>query len=272
MMDRKSRTKYLLITAVFMTLTLLSVALFSLYFSDKTVSIKAQELQMAQQYRALQQKVAQKEEEFHRLCDNIDELKTQIGPESSDRHADVDKILKICTPKIRKLLLESVPLGYPSTARRISSPFGFRMHPIYHEERFHHGIDFAGKVGTPVYATADGIVEYAGFSKGGYGNLVMLTHNYGFRTLYGHMLSDLKVRSGDFVKRGEVIGYLGNTGLSTGPHLHYEIKYLRNTIDPAPFLHADMQHFDALIRNGDRVAWGTVLDAITDSYRKFTSL
>ena len=268
-MYQRNRTKYLLYSFVFLAATLLVVALFSLYFSDKTVTIKRQELLLAKKYRTLQEQVARKRAEYRRLNDSLEELKSEVGLSSSHHsREDLQKLLRSCTPQVRKLLLAQLPTGYPSPSRRITSPFGMRMHPIYHEERFHHGIDFGGAPGTPVHATCDGIVEYAGFSKGGYGNLVILRHNFGFTTLFGHMLPNLKVKSGEFVKRGEVIGYLGNSGLSTGPHLHYEIKYLRNYIDPQPFLHADVANFATLIQKSDRVGWQPLVAAITSAYQK----
>ncbi len=271
-MHQGKRTKFLLYSSVFVAATLLVVALFSLYFSDKTLTIKKQELILAQKYQRLQQQIAQKEAEYRKLSDDIEEIKHQVGLSGTNKTQDIRTLLQKCTPQIRKMLLENIPRGYPSKTRRVTSEFGFRMHPIYHEERFHHGIDFGGATGTPVVATADGIVIYAGFSKGGYGNVVIIAHNFGFQTLYGHMQSDLAVKTGDFVKKGTCIGYLGNSGRSTGPHLHYEIKYLRNSVDPASFLTASQESFDRLLEKSTNVNWQAVIAAITTSYRKFTSL
>ncbi len=272
-MYRGQHTKYLLYTFVFLATTLLLVALFSLYFSDKTVAVKQQEMILAQKYRDLQQKIRQKEAEYRRLNDSIDDIKAQIGLEREEQQTDISALLQKCTPRIQNLLLHSIPTGYPSKSHRITSYFGFRMHPIYHEERFHHGIDFGGKRGTPIHATQDGIVLFAGFSKGGYGNMVIIAHNFGFSTLYGHMLPDLAVKTGDFVKKGTLIGHLGNSGLSTGPHLHYEIKYLKKSIDPIHFLTARKgRDFAALLKNNPSISWQSLIDAVTTSYRRFTSL
>ncbi|HHD77523.1 MAG TPA: M23 family metallopeptidase [Campylobacteraceae bacterium] len=272
-MYRRHNSKYLLYTSLFLAGTLVLVALFSLYFSDKTAVIKQQEMVLAHKYRTLQQKIAQKEAEYRRLNDSIDDIKAQIGLRGEAQHADIGALLQKCTPRIQHLMLGALPVGYPSLTHRITSGYGFRVHPIYHEERFHHGIDFGGKEGTPIHATQDGIVLFSGFSRGGYGNMVIIAHDYGFSTLYGHMLPDLRVKTGDFVRKGETIGFLGNSGLSTGPHLHYEIKYLNKSVDPAPFLHARAgSAFATLLRQSPKIAWQSLIAAVTTAYKRFTSL
>ncbi len=121
--------------------------------------------------------------------------------------------------------LSRIPLG-PPVWGRITSRFGYRTDPFTGRYEFHEGVDIKAPLGTPVRATADGKVIYAGW-KAGYGKTVIIRHAYGFRTLYGH-LSKIKVRAGRWVKSGEVIGYVGSTGMSTGPHVHYEVwKYSR---------------------------------------------
>ena len=270
-MYQRRASKNLLYTFVFLAFSLMLVAIFSLYFSNQTIAVKKQELLLQKKYRELQKKIAQKEKEYRKISDNIQELHDNIGLNQNQKQ-NIRAILKKCTPNIRKMVLQNIPHGYPSSTRRITSSFGYRIHPIFHEERFHHGIDFGGKEGTPIRATCDGIVEFAGYSKGGYGNLVLLQHNYGFKTLYGHMLQNLRVQKGDFVKKGQIIGYLGNSGLSTGPHLHYEIKYLRSFVDPKYFLKANQRNFATLLKNNTAIIWQPLISAITSSYQKFTSL
>ncbi len=117
----------------------------------------------------------------------------------------------------------------------ITSPFGWRMHPIYGEEKFHTGIDVANTIGSPVHATADGEVVFAGWD-GDYGNRIELRHKAaGYSTFYAHLLK-VKVSYGDEVKRGQVIGYVGSTGNSTGPHCHYEVRRQGSPINPAQFI------------------------------------
>lgn len=112
----------------------------------------------------------------------------------------------------------------------VSSGFGMRMHPIFRQRRFHRGLDLACPLGTRIHATADGIVSFSG-NKGGYGRCVIVRHGYGFETLYGHMVRT-HATVGQRLRRGDVIGFVGSSGLSTGPHLHYEIRKRGQAIEP----------------------------------------
>ncbi|QRN41735.1 MAG: peptidoglycan DD-metalloendopeptidase family protein [Neisseriaceae bacterium] len=130
--------------------------------------------------------------------------------------------------------LTKIPLGFAHIGR-ITSPFGYRTHPITKQRgSLHSGIDIAGVTGAPVKATADGIVTFAGTS-GGYGRTVKIKHGYGYSTAYAH-LSKIQVRNNQTVKAGDIIGNVGNSGLSTGSHLHYEIRYNDEPINPNPYL------------------------------------
>ena len=121
----------------------------------------------------------------------------------------------------------------PVNATRVSSPYGTRFHPILKTYRMHSGIDYAAPTGTPIMAPADGVVSFAGV-KGGYGNAIMLNHRKGMETLYGHMSAFVSgVNAGKSVKAGDVIGFVGSTGRSTGPHLHYEVRINGQIVDPS---------------------------------------
>ncbi len=132
---------------------------------------------------------------------------------------------------------------------RIASGYGYRIDPVYKTIKMHAGLDFAAPQGTPIYATADGVVKTAGQSSGGYGNHVVINHGFGYETLYGHMVR-IKARNGQRVKRGEVIGYVGSTGKSTGPHCHYEVHKNGQKLDPVYFFYNDLspQQFDQLLK------------------------
>lgn len=154
--------------------------------------------------------------------------------------------------KNKEKILASTPAIQPVSNKdleRIASGFGYRIDPIYKTIKLHAGLDFAAPMGTPIYATADGVVKTAGFSDGGYGNHVVIDHGYGYETLYGHMLR-VKARVGQRVKRGEVIGYVGSTGKSTGPHCHYEVHKNGQKIDPIYFFYNDLSpdQYDRLLK------------------------
>lgn len=134
----------------------------------------------------------------------------------------------------RQALAAALPRLWPLTSGWLSSNFGNRRDPLTGEADFHAGLDISAGRGTPVYATADGTVQLSGFS-GNYGNCVEVTHGYGIATRYGH-LSRYVVRLGQQIKRGNIIGYVGATGRTTGPHLHYEILLNGRPINPLKFL------------------------------------
>ncbi|WP_456406299.1 M23 family metallopeptidase [Caldithrix abyssi] len=119
----------------------------------------------------------------------------------------------------------------------ISSGFGRRYHPVFKVIRFHEGVDISAPTHTPVFASADGVVKFSGYN-GGYGKMVVLDHKYGFQTRYAH-LSKILVRRGQRVKRGEKIGEVGNTGISTAPHLHYEVLLHGKNLNPEHFFFDD---------------------------------
>ncbi len=154
--------------------------------------------------------------------------------------------------KNKEKLLAGIPAIQPvanKDLRRVASGFGYRIDPVYKVTKFHAGLDFTAPQGTPIYATADGRVKTSGSSSGGYGNHVVINHGYGYETLYGHMVR-VKVRAGQSVKRGEVIGWVGNTGKSTGPHCHYEVHKNGNPVDPIFYFYNDLtpEQFDRLLK------------------------
>ncbi|HEY9364493.1 MAG TPA: peptidoglycan DD-metalloendopeptidase family protein [Chitinophagaceae bacterium] len=154
--------------------------------------------------------------------------------------------------KNKEALLAATPAIQPVSNKdlaRIASGFGYRVDPIYKTIKMHAGLDFTAPQGTPIYATADGTVKMSGFSDGGYGNHVVINHGYGYETLYGHMVRT-KAKRGQKVKRGEVIGYVGSTGKSTGPHCHYEVHKNGQKIDPVYFFYNDLtpEQFDRMLK------------------------
>ena len=120
----------------------------------------------------------------------------------------------------------------------VSSLYGMRMHPRYGSWRMHEGVDLSAPKGTPVYATGNGVISEAKW-RPGYGQLIEINHGFGYKTRYGH-LSKMFVIEGDSVTRGEVIGEVGNTGVSSGAHLHYEVRYRNNTVNPIHYFNKDM--------------------------------
>jgi murein DD-endopeptidase MepM/ murein hydrolase activator NlpD len=148
--------------------------------------------------------------------------------------------------------LASIPAIQPINNKqltRIASGFGMRIDPVYGTPKMHKGLDFTAPQGTPIYATGDGVVKVAGSSNGGYGNYVIINHGYGYESLYGHMVRT-KATVGQRVKRGEIIGWVGSTGKSTGPHCHYEVHINEAAVDPVHFFFNDLNadQYDQLLK------------------------
>ena len=157
--------------------------------------------------------------------------------------------------KEKQKMIKSIPSIQPVSNRdltRIASGFGLRMHPIYKILKMHKGMDFTAPIGTEIYATGDGIVERVGWV-GGYGKTIMINHGFGYKTRYAHC-SKYKCRKGQKVKRGDLIGFVGNTGQSTGPHLHYEVFKNKKQINPVNFFFNDLspEEYDKVIEISSR--------------------
>jgi murein DD-endopeptidase MepM/ murein hydrolase activator NlpD len=139
-------------------------------------------------------------------------------------------------------MLRSIPAIIPISTKdltRIASGFGLRIHPVYKISKFHAGMDFTAPLGTEVYASGDGTIESVLSSKRGMGNYIVINHGFGYSSLYAH-LESFNVKEGRKVKRGDIIGYVGNTGMSVAPHLHYEIKLNGANVDPVNYFFNDL--------------------------------
>ncbi len=165
----------------------------------------------------------------------IDELTKAIYVQSKS-YDDIEDMVK---NKVN--MLASIPAILPISIKdfkRVSSGYGYRMHPIYKQKIWHNGMDFTGTIGTPIYATGNGTVVKAK-KENGHGRKVVIDHGFGYKTVYAH-LNSYNVRKGQKVKRGDIIGYLGNSGVSTGPHLHYEVHKNNQAKDPVNFYFNDL--------------------------------
>ncbi len=170
-----------------------------------------------------------------KTSEKIDKLTKEIEVQSRS----LDEIEKLA--KNKEKLLAAIPAIQPVQNKdltRVASGYGMRMHPILKYHKMHHGMDFTASTGTPIYATGDGIVTKASMGTG-FGNVVYINHGFGYETRYAH-INKFNTKKGKKVKRGDVIGYVGNTGLSSGPHLHYEVHKNGKPINPVNFYHGDL--------------------------------
>ncbi|MBD1390498.1 M23 family metallopeptidase [Neiella sp. HB171785] len=163
---------------------------------------------------------------------------------------------------LRQQMLSKIPNGQPMQYRRISSRFGTRNHPISKKRHSHVGIDLRADKGIPVYATADGYVQQARSNYDrGYGNMVKLSHQMGFDTRYAH-LDSVAVKYGQFVRKGELVGYCGNSGDSTASHLHYEVRFLGKALDPKPFMTWQLDNYEDIFDTVGTLPWDSFQDEL----------
>ncbi len=163
----------------------------------------------------------------------------QVSKQMYIQSKSFDEVVKMA--KNKEQMLACIPAIQPISNKDLKhepSGYGMRMHPIYKYSKFHAGMDFTANPGTKIYATGDGVVELAEYGSG-YGNHVIINHGYGYKTLYGHM-ETIIARVGQKVKRGELIGLVGNTGLSAGPHVHYEVHKNGDPVNPVNFYYNDL--------------------------------
>lgn len=163
-----------------------------------------------------------------------------ISKELVIQSKSLDEILKLAKEKNK--LLAAIPAIQPvknENLKQIASGFGYRSDPFTKVRKFHEGMDFSAKIGTPIYATGDGVVARADNTASGFGNHIVIQHGFGYETLYGH-LSKYNCRAGQRVKRGDVIGFVGSTGRSEGPHLHYEVHKSGEVVNPLNFYYGNI--------------------------------
>jgi murein DD-endopeptidase MepM/ murein hydrolase activator NlpD len=170
------------------------------------------------------------------VTQRIDKLSKQLYIQSKS----FDEVFNLV--KNKSTMLAAIPAIQPirnKELKHIASGYGWRIHPVYKTEKMHTGMDFTATIGTEIHATGNGVVQKVEHHGKGYGNNVIISHGYGYETVYAHM-SKFAVRPGQKISRGDLLGYVGNTGTSTGPHLHYEVRKNGRPVNPANFYYNDL--------------------------------
>ncbi|HRT88689.1 MAG TPA: M23 family metallopeptidase [Bacteroidales bacterium] len=180
----------------------------------------------------------------------LDRIKKKIVVQSKS----FEELISLAREK--EAMLTAIPAIMPisnNDLTRTASGWGLRIHPIYKIAKFHYGMDFTAPTGTEVYSTGDGVIESIISSRRGYGNHIIVNHGFGYKTLYAH-LDRFNVRQGQKVRRGDVIGFVGNTGLSVAPHLHYEVELNGIKVDPSNYYFNDLtpEEYERIIEIASR--------------------
>jgi len=231
--------------------------------SEEREQLNETNVQMTAQLQQLDQLTDQRselEQQNERLSSRLNVVGAQLGLTDQLAGLNADDAAELILTRVRErqLLLHMIPNGSPAEFSRVNDDFGQRVNPVTKKRSIHKGVDLGMAIGTPVYATADGIVETAGTdTKGGFGKIIRIQHSFGFRTYYAH-LNKLLVTPGTYVVKGQQIAESGNTGRSTGPHLHYEVRQLWTALDPAPFMSWSLENYESLFQQVKEVKWDSL--------------
>jgi murein DD-endopeptidase MepM/ murein hydrolase activator NlpD len=231
--------------------------------------------QLSDKAQQLEQLLAEKELQLTQQLNDKEQLKQELvyveqkltGIESAmslpDEALELRERADIAalSTAARHQMLQLIPSGKPVKVGYLSSKYGRRTHPVKKTWKMHRGIDYAVNIGTPIYAPADGVVELTRKSNKGSGNFLRLIHSFGFTSSYSH-LKAFKVKPGEYVKKGDLIALSGNTGLSTGYHLHYEVRLVGRALDPLPFTQWEMNNFAAIFESNKDVKWDYLVNKI----------
>ena len=232
-----------------------------------TLTEKEKKLQAQNQFYSMQ--IKGKVQDIEALSSKLDHIEEMIGLKADEeKKEEISKeTLESINDKIRNYMLTTIPNGAPLETTKVTSSFGYRIHPITKKRKFHRGIDLKAKMNTPVYATADGIVSFVQPRNiGDFGRVIKVWHNYGFQTIYAH-LNKTNVKVGDIIRKGDQIALSGNSGRSTAPHLHYEVRYASKVLNPKEFIKWQESNYDNILKKERRVRWESLVRLINEQYK-----
>lgn len=268
--------KAILYAAMFLgTVALIAVATI-LYLDYKVDEINREHQSVQKAYLAQKEKnrlldesikdtqvaLIDKKRELLEISETLSEIETLIGlsPVTEMSLQDRVNVTKLSSEHMATLM-QFIPSGSPIRYNGITSNYGYRIHPTLNSKELHRGLDMKAAMNTPVYATADGLVEWGGFhEKSGFGNLVIIEHNYGFKSYFAH-LNKVVIKSGSFVKKGDLIAYTGNSGMSSGPHLHYEIRFIQRPVNPIAFVKWSVKNYRDIFEKEKQIPWQSLITA-----------
>ncbi|HEF3557012.1 TPA: M23 family metallopeptidase [Campylobacter upsaliensis] len=263
--------KIVLYIIAFVFLFLISSGFYIKYLDSKVDALDGKREELLKKSKELetlnmtmQQSLDEKAAQYAVIEDKIASFEEALGLENENNLTISARLENLnLTNDQQQGILNQIPNGWPITNKGVTGKFGWREHPILKRKEFHPGIDLAASIGTPIYAPASGVVEFSGYSNNGYGYNVILLHNFGFKSVFAHMTRKDVVKAGDFVNKGDLIGYTGNTGLSTGPHLHYEVRFINKTLEPLYFLNLKRKNMNEFFNQERRVPWQSLIKAMS---------
>jgi murein DD-endopeptidase MepM/ murein hydrolase activator NlpD len=214
---------------------------------------------LEQRHQLLSGELAQESADLALNQQQLGLLFKQVNYQGGDVLADSERFRHLSNQiAFRQMVLQILPNGRPVDYDRVTSSYGNRVHPFKKKRYLHRGIDVHSDIGTPVVATANGVVTSLQNTEGGFGRLIKISHGMGFVTYYGHLKS-MDVKVNQIVSKGELIGYSGNSGRSTGPHLHYGIRFGERSLDPANFILWTLNNFDQQLEKMKEIPWASLM-------------
>jgi len=232
------------------------------YLIEKEDKLQAQNLFYSMQIKG-------KVKDIEALSSKLDSIEEIIGLKKEDENKDAitRATLAQITSAQKMYMLTTIPNGGPLKEMHTTASYGYRIHPVTKSKKFHRGIDLRAKSRTKVYSTADGVVRYVqSKNKGDFGRVIIIAHNFGFETTYAH-LRKTNVKIGDVVKKNQLIGLSGNSGRSTGPHLHYEVRYASKILNPRDFIRWNLKTYETIFKKQRRVQWEYLVKLIKDQHK-----
>ncbi len=233
-----------------------------------TLTEKEKKLQAQNQFYSMQ--IKGKVQDIEALSSKLDNIEDMIGLKAEEERKEEltkESLDTLNQKSMKKYILRTIPNGAPLEKVRSTSGYGYRIHPITKKRKFHRGLDMKANMKTPVFVTADGIVSYVQSKNiGSFGRVIKVQHNFGFETTYAH-LNKTNVKIGDIVKKGQLIALSGNSGRSSGPHLHYEVKYASKVLNPRKFIKWGLNNYEYIIQNERRVRWESLVKLINEQYK-----
>lgn len=223
----------------------------------------------SKQNELFSEQISKKMNQIEMLGMELDKIEEIIGINKDDTNTLIQRAtLAKLTSAQKSYMLQTIPNNCPLKECITTSKFGWRVHPITRQKQFHKGIDLRAARRTDIISTADGVVRYIhNKNDGSLGRSIIISHNFGFETMYGH-LRFVDVKVGDIIKRGQVIARSGNSGRSSGPHLHYEVRHATKVLDPIDFIQWDMKNYDKIFEKQRRIEWESLVKMISNQNQK----
>ena len=236
---------------------------------EEIKALEKKELILKKQNDMYSIRIQDKIKDIEALGSKLDDIEEIIGLKKNDEASMIDRVtLAKLTSAQKMFTLQSIPNGKPLKNIKITGNFGYRIHPVTRKKQFHRGLDLKAKYNRKIYSTADGVIKYVQSRNiGKSGRLIRIAHNFGFETIYAH-LNKTKVKIGDIVKKGQYIGLTGNSGRSTGPHLHYEVSYAGKALNPRDYINWNLENYEYIFNKQRRVQWESLVSLINNHHSK----